>query len=67
MKFFTVTEFKARATGIISEIEKSQEEVVITKNGKPTVLVRIIEEGEFQLIPKKKGNKRGRKQRKKKA
>ncbi len=67
MKFYTVTEFKAKATGIISEIERTQEEIIVTKNGKPTVLVRLIDEREFQLVPKKKDIKRGRKQRKKKA
>ena len=67
MKFYTVTEFKAKATGIISEIERTQEEIIVTKNGKPTVLVRLIDEGEFQLVPKKKGIKRAKGQRKKKA
>jgi len=67
MKFYTVTEFKAKATGIISEIERTQEEIIVTKNGKPTVLVRLIDEREFQLVPKKKDIKRGGKQRKKKA
>jgi prevent-host-death family protein len=67
MKFYTVTEFKAKATGIISEIERTQEEIIVTKNGKPTVLVRLIDEGEFQLAPKKKGIKRAKGQRKKKA
>ena len=67
MKFYTVTEFKAKATGIISEIERTQEEIIVTKNGKPTVLVRLIDEGEFQLGPNKKGIKRAKGQRKKKA
>jgi prevent-host-death family protein len=67
MKFYTVTEFKAKATGIISEIERTQEEIIVTKNGKPTVLVRLIDEGEFQLVPNKKGIKRAKGQRKKKA
>ena len=67
MKFYTVTEFKAKATGIISEIERTQEEIIVTKNGKPTVLVRLIDEGEFQLVPNKKGIKRAKGQRTKKA
>ena len=54
MKFFTVTEFKARATAIIREIEDTRKEVVITKRGKPVVLVRPISEDEFLLKPKPK-------------
>jgi prevent-host-death family protein len=59
VKFYNISEFKAKATSIIAEIEKSEEEIVITKNGKPTVLVRLVEEGEFKLVPqqgKKKAN-----------
>jgi len=36
LRFITVTELRAQAPKIISEIENSGEEVVITKNGKPT-------------------------------
>ncbi len=38
MRFITVTELKQRATQIITEVESSKEEVVITKNGKPVAL-----------------------------
>ena len=51
MKFLNVTEFKARATAIVREIENSGEEVIVTKNGKPVVLVRPVREDEFLLKP----------------
>lgn len=49
MKFITVSELKLRATQIVSEIENTREEVIITKNGKPVVLIRPVEETEFEL------------------
>jgi prevent-host-death family protein len=49
MRFLTVTELKQRATQIISEIESSREEVVITKNGKPVALIQAISEKAFVL------------------
>ena len=49
MKFVTVSELRLRATQIISEIEKTREEVVVTKMGKPVVLMRTVEEEEFEL------------------
>jgi len=49
MKFITVTELKQRATQIVSEIEKTREEVIVTKNGKPVVVMQWISESEFML------------------
>ena len=49
MKFITVTELKQRATQIVSEIEKTREEVIVTKNGKPVVVMKLISESEFTL------------------
>jgi PHD/YefM family antitoxin component YafN of YafNO toxin-antitoxin module len=49
MKFYTVTELRQRATQIVTEIEDSREEVVITKNGKPVVLMCFITEEAFSL------------------
>ena len=49
MKFVTVSELRLRATQIVSEIEKTREEVVVTKMGKPVVLLRAVEEEEFEL------------------
>ena len=55
MKFITVTELKLKATQVVSEIERSKEEVVVTKNGKPVVLLRLISDGDFKLKEKQKG------------
>jgi len=66
MKFVTISELRAHAPRIITELEKTGEEVVITKMGKPTALIRLIEEREFQLIPKTKekgGKKHGKSKR----
>jgi len=55
MKFITVSELKQRATQTVTEIVNSREEVVITKNGKPVVLMQFIEEEAFTLKDKKGG------------
>lgn len=63
MKFITVSELRANATKIVSEIEATREEVIVTKNGKPVVLIRPVEEKEFRLEPKtsmKGGKKHGK-------
>lgn len=49
MKFITVTELKQRATQIVSEIESTREEVIVTKNGKPAVLMRFVSDEAFSL------------------
>jgi PHD/YefM family antitoxin component YafN of YafNO toxin-antitoxin module len=41
---------KQRATQIVSQIQTSEEEIVITKNGKPVVLMRIVDEKEIVLM-----------------
>ena len=53
MRFLTVTELKQRATQIISEIESTKEEVVITKKGKPVVLIQLVSNGNFALKEEK--------------
>lgn len=62
MKFFTVSELRQKATQIVSEIEKSKGEVIITKNGKPVVLMRFITDEVFSLKDngKGKGNNHGK-------
>lgn len=55
MRFFTVSELKQRATQIVAEIEKSKGEVIITKNGKPVVLMRFITDEAFSLKDNGKG------------
>lgn len=37
MTFITVTELKFKTTQVVSEIESSGEEVIVTKKGKPVV------------------------------
>lgn len=49
MKFITVTELKQRATQIITEIQSTKEEVIITKKGKPIVLMKFITDEIFNL------------------
>jgi len=61
MKFITVSELRNRATQIVTEIEKNRAEVIVTKNGKPVVLMRFITDAVFSLkedeqeMEKKKG------------
>ena len=55
MKFITVSESKQRATQIVSEIESTREEVMVTKNGKPIVLMRFITDEAFSLKETEKG------------
>ena len=50
MRFITVTELKQRATQIVSQIQANREEIVITKNGKPVVLMRSVDEKELVLM-----------------
>lgn len=63
MKFVTVSELRLKATQIVAEIETTREEVIVTKLGKPVVLIRPVEEQEFRLEPKtsmKGGKKHGK-------
>lgn len=59
MRFITISELRAQAPRIIAEIESTREEVVITKNGKPIVLIRPVEETEFELKTSKGGKRHG--------
>jgi len=58
MKFITVSELKNKATQIVAGIEDTREEVIVTKNGKPVVLMRFITDEVFRL---KEGEKEKRK------
>jgi prevent-host-death family protein len=53
MKFVTVSELRLRATQIVSEIESTKEEVIVTKNGKPVVLMKLVSEKDFALREEK--------------
>ncbi len=56
MKFLTVSELRQKATQVVAEIEKTREEVIITKNGKPVVIMHFITDEAFSL----KENGRGK-------
>jgi len=58
-----VTEFKAKATAIIKDIDKTGKGVVVTKNGRPVVYVRPVSEDEFLLKPEKERGKHGKSKR----
>ena len=63
MKFITVSELKQRATQVVSEIESSREEVIVTKNGKRVVLMQYVTDEAFSLNEKetrKEGKKDGK-------
>jgi prevent-host-death family protein len=51
MKCITVSELRANATRIVAAVEKSREEVLITKNGRPVVFIRSVSSDEFALKP----------------
>jgi prevent-host-death family protein len=55
MKFITVTELKLKATQVVAEIERSREQVVVTKNGKPVVVIQLVSDSDFKLKEKQKG------------
>ena len=62
MKFITVSELRNKATQIVAEIEDTGEEVIVTKNGKPVVLMRFITDEVFSL----KGDEKEMERKKKK-
>lgn len=49
MKFITVSELRLRATQIVKEVASTKEEIVVTKNGKPVVMIRFIDDTAFEL------------------
>jgi PHD/YefM family antitoxin component YafN of YafNO toxin-antitoxin module len=61
MRFITVSELRQKATQLVREIETTKEEVIITKNGKPVILMQFITDKDFDLkIPKKGEVKHGK-------
>lgn len=57
VRFITVSELRANASKIVSQILSKRGEVVVTKKGKPAVLIRPVSEGEFELKGVKKHGK----------
>jgi prevent-host-death family protein len=53
MKFLTVTELRLKATEVIREIEQTGDDVVITKKGKPVVLMQHITDEVFSIKKQK--------------
>lgn len=51
MKFVTVTELRQKATEIIREIEQTGETIVVTKKGKPVVLMQSVTGEIFTIKP----------------
>ncbi len=51
MKFVTITELIRSPTTLIREIETTKEKVVLTKRGKPVVLMLPVSGKEFELKP----------------
>jgi antitoxin (DNA-binding transcriptional repressor) of toxin-antitoxin stability system len=49
MRFITVTDLRLNAPKITHEIEDTGEEVIVTRNGRPVVLMRRVGEEEFVL------------------
>ncbi len=47
MKFITVSDLSHGATKIISALESNREEVMVTKKGKPVVLMRLVSDSDF--------------------
>jgi prevent-host-death family protein len=58
LRFITVSELRAHATAIVAEVKKKREDVTVTKNGKPVVLIRAVEENEFVLKSSPRGGNR---------
>lgn len=59
MKFITVSELRNKATQIVTEIEQSREEIIVTKNGKPVVLMKFITDEAFSLKENENERKEG--------
>ncbi len=54
MKFITVSELRLRATEVVREIEETREEVIVTKKGKPVVLMQFVTNEAFSLKQKER-------------
>jgi len=49
MKLMAISEFKAHALQVISEVAQTQEPVIITKRGKP--IAQVVPHREFETKP----------------
>ena len=55
MRFVTVTELRANATQIISEIVETKREIIITKRGKPVTIIHPVSDKGFSFKDRCKG------------
>ncbi len=62
LKFVTISEFKAKATAIVTEIEKTKRQVVVTKNGRPVAVISPAQEDYFEYQQEVKKKSTGRKE-----
>ncbi len=46
VKFVTVTELDKKATALVSEVERTEIQIVITKRGKPVALLQKVRKGD---------------------
>lgn len=49
MKFITVSELRLKATQIVAEIEETGKGVIVTKKGKPVVVMTLFTEEAYDL------------------
>ncbi|HUL00258.1 MAG TPA: type II toxin-antitoxin system prevent-host-death family antitoxin [Nitrospirota bacterium] len=55
LRFLTVTELQRKLMEVIREIEKTGKEVIISRNGKPVVIMQRVSEQDLSFNkPKKK-------------
>ena len=55
LKFKTVSELQKESTQIVADVERTGKQVIITKNGKPVVVIQRVSEDDMSLDkPKKK-------------
>lgn len=47
LKFVTVSELKQKATAIVQEVERTKQQVVVTRNGKPVSVIIPAREVDF--------------------
>lgn len=53
MKKISISQFKAKCLGILEELHKQKQKIIVTKRGKPLVEIRAIEEEKESSIPLK--------------
>jgi prevent-host-death family protein len=54
LKFRTVTELKQQATAIVAEVERTKQQIIITKNGRPAVVISPAREEDFSYQEEQK-------------